>query len=178
MHDLPGAALDVRDSRAGRSNGLVDAPDPDRVPVDPDPEGPSPEVRPAESYGGAPYSAGGSGSFFRACILLLVSERPAHGYDLLERITRFGFDSGDSGWLYRTLRIFERDLILASTWATSPSGPPRRVYELTPAGRRLLDSWVISVRASSRSIEGFLDQYDQAGGPALAHTAGMTDDRT
>ena len=118
------------------------------------------EVQPAKVPTTA-YPAGGSGSFFRACILLLLSERAAHGYDLLERLRGFGFDSGDSAWLYRTLRVFEDDEVVDSTWQTSSSGPPRRVYALTTAGRELLGSWVVSVRASQRAIEGFLERYIQ-----------------
>ena len=108
------------------------------------------------------FSPVGSGSFFRACILLLLREKSAHGYDLLERLTGFGFDSGDSGWLYRTLRMLERDDVVGSTWETSASGPPRRVYALTVAGRHQLHAWVVSVRASQRSVEGFLDRYSNS----------------
>ncbi len=146
MHDLRGAALDR--PRANRLTRRSETYHPTLIEVF------QPERAPATQY-----SAGGSGSFFRACILLLLSERSAHGYDLLERLTEFGFDSGDSGWLYRTLRVFERDQAVDSTWQISSSGPPRRVYALTTAGRHLLDSWVVTVRASKRSIDGFLDRY-------------------
>jgi len=138
-------------------------------PGSPHPQGPTlaeAGVRPAKAPG-SPYPAGGSGSFFRACILLLLSERSAHGYDLLERLRGFGFDSGDSAWLYRTLRVFEDDQVVFSTWETSSSGPPRRVYAMTTAGRHLLGSWVVSVRASQRAIDGFLERYGhtEARGP-------------
>ncbi|MEO5939739.1 MAG: helix-turn-helix transcriptional regulator [Candidatus Limnocylindrales bacterium] len=109
--------------------------------------------------------AGGTGSFFRACILLLLAEQPAHGYDVLERLTRFGFDSGDSGWLYRTLRAYEREKVLDSTWQISASGPPRRVYSLTDHGRDLLDAWAGSLRSSRRGIDEFLDRHGRALAP-------------
>lgn len=105
---------------------------------------------------------GGSGSFFRACILLLLQERPAHGYDILERLARFGFDSGDSGWMYRTLRAYERTSVVESTWQISASGPPRRVYSLTDEGRDLLDAWAGSLRSSKRGIDEFLDRHGRA----------------
>lgn len=111
---------------------------------------------------GPPAVGGGSGSFFRACILLLVQERPAHGYDLLERLSWFGFDSGDSGWMYRTLRAYERERVLESTWQISASGPPRRVYHLTIEGLQLLDAWAVSLRASKRGIDAFLDRHNRA----------------
>ncbi len=107
-------------------------------------------------------TAGGQGSFFRACILLLLHEQPAHGYDLLERLTSFGFDSGDSGWMYRTLRSYEREGLLESTWQISASGPPRRVYSLTANGRDVLDAWASSLRASQRGVDDFLDRHGRA----------------
>ncbi|MBA2381395.1 MAG: helix-turn-helix transcriptional regulator [Chloroflexi bacterium] len=106
--------------------------------------------------------SGGSGSFFRACILLLLQEHPAHGYDILERLAPFGFDSGDSGWLYRTLRSYERESILESTWQISSSGPPRRVYSLTAEGTAVLDAWATALRGSKRGIDEFLDRHGRA----------------
>ena len=111
----------------------------------------------------APTAPGGSGSFFRACILLLLRERSGHGYDLLERLAEFGFDSGDSGWLYRTLRSFEREHIVESTWEISASGPPRRVYSLTENGGALLEAWSVSIREGRRAIETFLGRYRSVG---------------
>ena len=106
--------------------------------------------------------SGGSGSFFRACILLLLQEHPAHGYDILERLAPFGFDSGDSGWLYRTLRAYEREAILESTWHVSSSGPPRRVYSLTAEGTAVLDGWATALGGSKRGIDEFLDRHGRA----------------
>lgn len=113
---------------------------------------------------GSRGTAGGQGSFFRACILLLLHEQPAHGYDLLERLAPFGFDSGDSGWMYRTLRSYERERLLESTWQISASGPPRRVYSITAAGRDVLDAWASSLRASQRGVDDFLSRHGRAVG--------------
>lgn len=121
-------------------------------------------VEPVAPKGGNRGAAGGQGSFFRACILLLLHEQPAHGYDLLERLAPFGFDSGDSGWMYRTLRSYERGDLLVSTWQISASGPPRRVYSITADGRDVLDAWASSLRASQRGVDDFLDRHGRAVG--------------
>ena len=39
--------------------------------------------------------------FLRPCLLLLLREEPAHGYDLLERVQSLGIDGSDPGGLYR-----------------------------------------------------------------------------
>ena len=36
-------------------------------------------------------------NFLRACLLLLIGEQPAHGYDLLEQIPRLGIPHVDPG---------------------------------------------------------------------------------
>ena len=48
-------------------------------------------------------------NFLRPCLLLLLREERAHGYDLLERIQSLGFDGSDPGGLYRALRALEND---------------------------------------------------------------------
>src|SRR5919198_4375201 len=72
--------------------------------------------------------------FLRSCLLLLLREQPAHGYDLLERLRPFGFDGNDPGGLYRALRALGRDGLVRSAWQPSRTGPDRRIYELTRAG--------------------------------------------
>ncbi|MCA1680840.1 MAG: helix-turn-helix transcriptional regulator, partial [Actinobacteria bacterium] len=43
-------------------------------------------------------------NFLRPCLLLLLREAPAHGYELLDRLRAFGFEGSDPGGLYRALR--------------------------------------------------------------------------
>ena len=48
-------------------------------------------------------------SFLRPCVLLLLREEPAQGYDLIERLRPLGFYRPDPGGLYRTLRALEQE---------------------------------------------------------------------
>jgi poly-beta-hydroxybutyrate-responsive repressor len=73
-------------------------------------------------------------NFLRPCVLLLLRETPAHGYDLHERLRPLGFGRDDPGRLYRALRTLESDGLVRSVWEKSSSGPDRRTYELTRAG--------------------------------------------
>ena len=77
--------------------------------------------------------------FLEHCLLLLLGEHAAHGYDLVERLRPFGFDGSDPGGTYRALRTMERRDLVTSSWEDSEAGPHRRVYELTDEGRALLD---------------------------------------
>jgi len=158
-----GRSLDEPKTGAGPVR-LVERPLAGRIP--PQRPVPGPTLVAAEGrspVGRAPANgSAGSGSFFRACILLLLQEHPAHGYYILERLAPFGFDPGDSGWLYRTLRAYDRESILESTWQISASGPPRRVYRLTAEGTAVLDTWAMALRGSKRGIDEFLDRHGRA----------------
>ena len=74
-----------------------------------------------------------------AALLLLLSERAAHGYDLLERLpSLLGEERVDVGNLYRVLRRLEEQGLVSSEWDETVPGPAKRVYELTDAGREAL----------------------------------------
>ena len=70
-------------------------------------------------------SSGLPKDFLRPCLLLLLREGSAHGYELLESVCAFGFDHSDPGALYRTLRRLEEDGLVQSGWRDSDSGPPQ-----------------------------------------------------
>src|SRR5438094_3914189 len=77
-------------------------------------------------------------NFARPCLLLLLAEAPAHGYELIERLRPFGFDLSDPASVYKTLRVLESDSHVSSEWELSTRGPARRVYSITADGRELL----------------------------------------
>jgi PadR family transcriptional regulator PadR len=100
-------------------------------------------------------------SFLRPCLLLLLREQPAHGYDLLERLQAFGFDRSDPGGLYRALRMLEADGLVHSAWEKSASGPDRRIYELTRAGGEELHRHAKSLAATAEVLGTFLGRYEE-----------------
>jgi PadR family transcriptional regulator PadR len=97
--------------------------------------------------------------FMRPCVLLLLREKPAHGYDLLERLRALGFVGSDPGGLYRLLRALEADGRVRSAWSPSSAGPDRRVYELTRAGMRELHDHAKVLAAGRDTLDVFLSRY-------------------
>lgn len=94
--------------------------------------------------------------YLRPCLLLLVAEESAHGYDLLDRLEALGTPAIDAGTLYRTLRAMEREQLLESRWEVSPTGPARRTYQITAAGERELRGWVEVLTEGQRSMAAYL----------------------
>lgn len=100
-------------------------------------------------------------NFLRPCLLLLLREHPAHGYDLLERLQAFGFEGSDPGGLYRALRVLEKAGLVRSAWQPSSAGPDRRVYELTGRGTEELHENAKSLSAGSDVLRTFLSRYEE-----------------
>ena len=95
-------------------------------------------------------------NFLRACVMLLLHERPVHGYDLVERLRALGFDQEDHGRLYRALHRLETDGLVTSEWEASHSGPSRCVYALTDAGAMALSVEAARLEDANAIVEEFL----------------------
>lgn len=100
-------------------------------------------------------------NFLRPCLLLLLRERPAHGYELLEQLRAFGFTRDDPGRLYRALRALEDEGLVHSAWEKSQSGPDRRIYQLTRAGGEALHGHAKVLVAVAETLEAFLARYEE-----------------
>lgn len=98
-------------------------------------------------------------NYLRPCLLLLLAEGSAHGYDLLEQLPALGHTHADPGGMYRSLRAMEQEGLVTSTWEDSPAGPARRTYDLTEEGRDWLHAWAGSLRLVHASLDAFLDRY-------------------
>jgi poly-beta-hydroxybutyrate-responsive repressor len=102
--------------------------------------------------------------FVEPSLLLLLRERPLHGYELLERIPELGVEGRvDIGNLYRLLRSLEDEGLVTSEWSAELPGPAKRTYELTAEGRRLLDRWAEALQRAEETISSFLERYEKGG---------------
>ncbi len=100
--------------------------------------------------------------FVEPSLLLLLRERPLHGYELLDRIPDLGVEGRvDIGNLYRLLRALEDEGLVRSEWSADLPGPAKRTYELTDEGRRLLDRWAEALERAQGTIASFLNRYEE-----------------
>lgn len=72
--------------------------------------------------------------FLDICLLCLLATRRDYGRGLAERLAEAGFDEVPSGTLYPALLRLEKQGLVRAEREASVSGPPRKYYELTPAG--------------------------------------------
>jgi poly-beta-hydroxybutyrate-responsive repressor len=104
-------------------------------------------------------------NFLQCCVLLLLRERPDHGYELFERLKPFGIADGDPGTLYRRLRSLERKGMVRSKWESSEAGPKRRTYFLTEQGDALLRTLADSLVETRRLLDYYLGRQAKVAAP-------------
>ena len=91
-------------------------------------------------------------------ILLAVLEPgPSHGYAIMEalRVRSGGAVDLPTGTVYPALHRLERAGLVRASWSGG-GGRRRRVYELTPAGRRALDGERSTWRGFSAAVTALL----------------------
>jgi DNA-binding PadR family transcriptional regulator len=95
--------------------------------------------------------------FTEPALLLLLRERPTHGYDLIERLPELTGESRvEMGNLYRLLRGLEEEGLVSSTWDDG-----KRTYAISERGSQLLDQWAEALRTSQTRTQTFLERYEQ-----------------
>jgi poly-beta-hydroxybutyrate-responsive repressor len=106
---------------------------------------------------------GRMGRFLIPALLLLLSGKPSHGYELTEKYTEFGFTEAgsDPGAIYRTLKLLDSEGFIKSKWETDEPGPAKKIYSITDEGLELLSSWVAKIKERKKIFELFLKRYDK-----------------
>ncbi|MFC6356971.1 PadR family transcriptional regulator [Luethyella okanaganae] len=66
----------------------------------------------------------------------LLVRGPVHGYALLEQLRALGFARVQGGTLYPLLKRFNDQGWVNYEWVHDEAGPGRKVFSLTPEGRR------------------------------------------
>jgi poly-beta-hydroxybutyrate-responsive repressor len=125
----------------------------------------SDEIRRRE---GAPRSIGNHAidarpkNWLTPVALLTLREKSSHGYELMDRIARFGFEQINPGTLYRTLRQMEKDGLCEGTWETSNGdGAACRVYSVTDAGEAYLGFWAEGANKYQQVLDTFFLAYSR-----------------
>jgi len=100
------------------------------------------------------------------CLLALLASEPAHGYELVRRVEETGIGAVGYGTIYPLLTRMRRLGLVADRQQASPTGPPRKVYELTTAGRARLDAWQQQWTRFTGIVDAILSQRESDTTPA------------
>ena len=120
-------------------------------------------VKNTENINRCSCGSGKVSRFLIPSLLLLLSEKSSHGYELIEKYAEFGFTEAgsDPGAIYRTLKLLASEGFIISQWDTDKLGPARKIYSVTDGGLELLSSWAEGIKERKKYLESFLKRYNK-----------------
>ena len=89
-------------------------------------------------------------------LLRLLAEQESYGYEVVQRLREAGLSGISEGTVYPALARLEREGRISSRLVASSSGPARKYYRPTPAGRAALTSGTASWRALTELVNTVL----------------------
>jgi PadR family transcriptional regulator PadR len=90
------------------------------------------------------------------CLLAVMEEGPAYGYEMTKRLRARGLSIVGEGSIYPLLGRLERDGLVETYRAASDGGPPRKYYRPSGDGRRALAAGVSEWRAARDAVDAVL----------------------
>jgi PadR family transcriptional regulator PadR len=90
------------------------------------------------------------------CLLAVMEEGPAYGYEMTKRLRSRGLSIVGEGSIYPLLGRLEREGLVETYRAASNGGPPRKYYRASSEGQRTLAAGVSEWRAARDAVDGVL----------------------
>lgn len=91
------------------------------------------------------------------CVLALLAGERLYGLDIARRLVADGQLMASEGTLYPLLSRLRKSGWVETSWAESAVGPPRRYYEITPAGRAALADFAATWRPFRDAVDSILE---------------------
>lgn len=92
------------------------------------------------------------------CVLALLSRGNSYAYEIASRLSH-AVGMGE-GTIYPLMRRMQSDGLVATYLEESPSGPPRKYYRLTDAGRESLAGQLAEWRSFTAAVEAVIGGGD------------------
>jgi PadR family transcriptional regulator PadR len=92
------------------------------------------------------------------CVLALLRDSERYGFELVRKLAEVDGLVTSEGTIYPLLTRLRRDNLVTTFWRESESGPPRRYYQLTEAGREALAGFTQEWKRFRDGVDGLLGQ--------------------
>jgi PadR family transcriptional regulator PadR len=90
------------------------------------------------------------------CLLSVMEEEPAYGYEMTKRLAERGLPVVGEGSIYPVLGRLESAGLVSTFRAASNGGPPRKYYQASARGKRALRDGIEDWRAVRDALDGVL----------------------
>jgi PadR family transcriptional regulator PadR len=97
------------------------------------------------------------------CVLALLSRADSYAYEIASRLAD-AVDMGE-GTIYPLMRRMQAEGLVSTYLEESPSGPPRKYYSITDAGRDRYATQAAEWRKFVGAVDGLLDPAQDGGQP-------------
>lgn len=92
------------------------------------------------------------------CVLQIISKKEIYGYELVQELRRFGFDTIVGGTVYPLLQKLEKQHLIKSELKKSPDGPDRKYFSLTEAGEEYLVNFKQHWESLVNKVAGIMEE--------------------
>jgi len=95
----------------------------------------------------------------RPGVMAFLAQGDAHGYQIgqyLSGLRMFAGREPDHAGIYRALKEMADEGLVTSSWQTGETGPAKRVFALTQAGKDCLGTWSTTLRDYRDAINELL----------------------
>jgi PadR family transcriptional regulator, regulatory protein PadR len=90
------------------------------------------------------------------CVMALLAKEERYAFDLIRSLGEVRGMVTSEGTIYPLLGRLRKEGVVSTRWVESQSGPPRRYYRLTEAGRRRLQGFAEEWSRFRDAVDGFL----------------------
>src|SRR5215467_15276086 len=90
------------------------------------------------------------------CLLAVMEEGPAYGYEMTKRLRGRGLTIVGEGSIYPLLGRLEREGLVETYRAASNGGPPRKYYRPSSTGKQALAAGVSEWRTARDAVDALL----------------------
>lgn len=96
------------------------------------------------------------------CILSIISEGDAYASEIIEKLKEEQLIIVE-GTLYPLLTRIKNDGLTTYRWEESSSGPPRKYFQITDTGKKVLEELIGGWHELTSSVEKIIAKSDKQG---------------
>lgn len=95
------------------------------------------------------------------CVLAVIEKETVYGYELSKKLQKVGLEDVSEGTIYPVLLRLQKNELIIGEMKASESGPNRKYYSLTAAGKEALETISIEWNQLSVPINALLSKGDE-----------------
>ncbi|MBU3217725.1 PadR family transcriptional regulator (plasmid) [Clostridium estertheticum] len=95
------------------------------------------------------------------CILKIISDEEVYGYEIAEKLNKYGIYEVSEGTIYPLLLRLEKNGFLDSIKKESAFGPKRKYYSLSSLGKKELKNFYDNWEELRDSIDSIFKDYEE-----------------